>query len=66
MAINSEKLSPEEFASLRTVGNTTANETQAAIPIEHSVRLIGLGYMVDLCGKLRMTTPGRRRMTGDP
>lgn len=66
MAINLEKLSLEEFASLLTVGNTTANGAPAAIPIEHSVRLIGLGYMVDLFGKLRMTTPGRRRMTGDP
>jgi hypothetical protein len=34
----------------------------AVIPIEHSTKLIALGYMVDLIGRLRMTTPGRQRI----
>ena len=57
-----ERLSEEEFASLLAVGNTPVNGHPAGIPTEHSARLIGLGYMVDLSGKLRMTTPGRLRM----
>jgi hypothetical protein len=32
------------------------------IPLEHSARLIALGYMVDIAGRLRMTTPGRYRI----
>jgi hypothetical protein len=62
MASKSEKLTLEEFASLLTVGNTSVNQPPAAIPVEHSARLIGLGYMADLAGRLRMTTPGRRRI----
>jgi hypothetical protein len=61
--VKSEMLTREEFASLLTVGNTSAvNEPPAVIPAEHSARLIGLGYMVDLAGRLRMTTPGRSRI----
>ena len=33
-----------------------------AIPAEHSARLIALGYMVHLEGRLRMTTAGRVRI----
>ena len=62
MASKSGKLTLEEFASLLTVGNTSVNQPPAAIPVEHSARLIGLGYMADLAGRLRMTTPGRRRI----
>ena len=62
MASKSEKLTLEEFASLLTVGNTSVNQPPAAIPVEHSARLIGLGYMADLAGRPRMTTPGRRRI----
>jgi hypothetical protein len=58
----SEILSPEEFASLLAVGNTPVNGSPPAIPGAHSARLIALGYMVDLHGRLRMTTPGRYRM----
>jgi hypothetical protein len=59
----SEPLTPEEFASLLTVGNTCAvREPPAVIPAEHSARLIELGYMADLQGRLRMTTPGRSRI----
>src|SRR3984893_7237294 len=62
MAPKSHMLTREEFASLLTVGNTSVNEPAAVIPAEHSARLIGLGYMVDLAGRLRMTTPGRSRI----
>jgi hypothetical protein len=54
---------PEEFASLLTVGNTCAvREPPAVIPAEHSARLIELGYIPDLAGRLRMTTAGRSRI----
>ena len=59
----SRYLSKAEFTSLLTVGNTCAVlEPPAVIPAAHSVRLIALGYMVDLSGRLRMTTPGRARI----
>ena len=57
-----EKLTHEEFASLLTVGNATVRTSAPAIPDEHSARLIALGYMVHLEGRLRMTTPGRVRI----
>jgi hypothetical protein len=63
MASESKMLTSEEFASLLTVGNTSAVvDRPAAIPAEHSAKLIALGYMVDLDGRLRMTTPGRQRI----
>jgi hypothetical protein len=62
MAPKSKMLTREEFASLLTVGNTSVNEPPAVIPAEHCTRLIGLGYMADLAGRLRMTTPGRVRI----
>jgi hypothetical protein len=63
MVSKSEMLTREEFASLLTVGNTsTVTSLPAVIPAAHSARLIALGYMVDLAGRLRMTTPGRMRM----
>jgi hypothetical protein len=34
----------------------------SSIPAEHRAKLIALGYMVDLDGRLRMTTPGRQRI----
>jgi hypothetical protein len=55
-------LTTEEFASLLTVGNSWRNRLAPAIPAAHSARLIALGYMVDLEGRLRMTTPGRMRI----
>jgi len=59
-------LTSEEFASLLTVGNTSAiREPPAVIPAEHSARLIELGYMVDLQGRLRMTSEGRIRIYAD-
>jgi hypothetical protein len=56
-----EKLTREEFASLLTVGNTSVRSSAPAIPAERSARLIALGYMVHLEGRLRMTTIGRVR-----
>jgi hypothetical protein len=63
MTSESKMLTPEEFASLLTIGNTSAvTRPPAMIPAEHSARLIALGYMVDLEGRLRMTTQGRIRI----
>jgi hypothetical protein len=63
MARTSKKLTRQELASLLTVGNTCAvREPPAIIPAEHSVRLIELGYMAELAGRLRMTATGRYRI----
>jgi hypothetical protein len=62
MASETKILSLEEFTSLLLVGNTPVNGSAPANPAAHSARLIALGYMVDLEGRLRMTTPGRFRM----
>jgi hypothetical protein len=49
------------------VGCTPAiNGPPAVIPSEHSTRLIALGYMADIAGRLRMTTPGRIRIAAGP
>jgi hypothetical protein len=52
----------EEFASLLAVGNTPVSGSAPKIPAAHSARLIALGYMADIAGRLRMTTPGRFRI----
>jgi hypothetical protein len=62
MGLKSEILTNEEFGSLLLIGNAPVFDPPAVIPAEHSARLIALGYMVDLSGRLRMTTPGRQRM----
>lgn len=63
MALEPEMLTREEFVSLLTVGNTcVVTSPPAAIPAEHSARLIALGYVADIFGRLRMTTSGRFRM----
>jgi hypothetical protein len=62
MASDSKTLTREEFASLLTVGSATVRDPPAVIPTEHSARLIALGYMADIAGRLRMTTPGRSRI----
>jgi hypothetical protein len=63
MVPESKRLTREEFASLLKVGETSAVlEPPATIPVEHSARLIALGYMADVAGRLRMTTPGRARI----
>jgi len=59
----SEILTPEEFASLLRVGDLSAfRDAPAVIQAEHRTRLVALGYLVDLDGRLRMTTPGRYRI----
>ena len=62
MTLEATKLTHDEFASLLTVGNAHVRSPAPAIPAEHSARLIALGYMVHLEGRLRMTTPGRVRI----
>ena len=62
MASKSKPLTPEELASLLKVANRSAVlEPPAIIPSEHRARLIGLGYMANRSGRLRMTTAGRRQ-----
>ena len=62
MATQPTTLTPEEFVSLLAIGNMPVHGPAPAIPAAHSARLIALGYMVDLAGRLRMTTPGRFRI----
>jgi hypothetical protein len=62
MASEPTSLTDEEFAFLLMVGNAHANGSTPAIPGAHSARLIALGYMADIAGRLRMTTPGRFRI----
>ena len=62
MASKSKPLTPEELVSLLKVANRSAVlEPPAIIPSEHRARLIGLGYMANISGRLRMTTTGRRQ-----
>jgi hypothetical protein len=61
--VTEKKLTPEEFTSLLTVGNTfNVLEPPAVIPAQHGARLIELGYMAELAGRLRMTALGRQRI----
>lgn len=62
MASAPKILTHEEFVSLLTIGRCSVFDPPAVIPAEHSARLIGLGYIWDIAGRLRMTTPGRRRI----
>jgi hypothetical protein len=55
-------LTHEEFASLLLIGAPSTYGPPTVIPPEHSDRLIALGYMADIAGRLRMTTPGRIRL----
>jgi hypothetical protein len=66
MAHGSKKLTREQLASLLKVANTCAmSEPPAIIPAKHSARLIGLGYMAHLEGRLRMTFDGRQRIAAE-
>jgi hypothetical protein len=70
MASETNNLTFEEFASLLRVSDLSSfRNPPAVIPAAHSSRLIALGYLVELAGKLRMTTPGRHliatRVIGD-
>jgi hypothetical protein len=61
--VEAKILTPEEFASLLAVDTTFAVlEPPALIPAEHSARLIELGYVTDLAGRLRVTTRGSQRI----
>ena len=63
MTVHAPKLlTPEEFASLLAIGSVPVNGLVPAIPAAHRARLIALGYMADIQGRLRMTTPGRYLM----
>jgi hypothetical protein len=63
MDLEAQMLTPAEFASLLRVADLSAfRNAPAVIPTDHSDRLIALGYMVDLEGRLRMTTAGRVRI----
>jgi hypothetical protein len=62
MAEEARALTIKEFASLLAVGNSLVDDPAPVIPAEHSARLIALGYMVDLLGRLRLTTRGRIRI----
>jgi hypothetical protein len=62
MASEPKVLTRGEFASLLTVGRCSILEPPPVISAQHSARLIGLGYITDIAGRLRMTTPGRQRM----
>ena len=62
MASEPAALTPEEFASLLAIGSVPVNGLVPAIPAAHSARLIALGYMADIQGRLRMTTTGRYLM----
>jgi hypothetical protein len=62
MASKTTTLTDEEYASLLSVGNAPVHGPTPAIPAAHSTRLIALGYMADIAGRLRMTTPGRFRI----
>ena len=56
-------LTREEFVSLLIVGNSCAvTDVAAVIPAEHTARLIALGYMAYLSGRLWMTKSGKSRI----
>jgi hypothetical protein len=56
-------LTREEFVSLLIVCNTCAvTDVLAVIPPEHTARLIALGYMAAVSGRLWMTKSGRSRI----
>ena len=59
MVPKTDALTAEEFASLLVVGNVPPNGRAPIIAAAHRDRLIALGYMVFLAGRLRMTTNGR-------
>jgi hypothetical protein len=62
MTSETQMLTAEEFASLILIGNMPVNGQAPQVPAAHSARLIAMGYMVDLAGRLRMTTHGRIRI----
>jgi hypothetical protein len=55
-------LTHEEFSLLLLIGTPSTYGSAAVIPAEHKARLIALGYIADVQGRLRVTTPGRMRL----
>jgi hypothetical protein len=58
----SEFLNSDQFISLLTVGDVTPTGRAPTIPIDHETLLVRLGYVVNLQGRLRITTHGRLRL----
>jgi hypothetical protein len=65
MASEPNVITDEEFASLLALGRCSMLQPPAVIPGEHRARLIWLGYIADIGGRLRTTTSGRRRIAAD-
>jgi hypothetical protein len=57
-----EFLTRDQFISLLMVGDVTPNGLAPIIPIDHETLLVRLGYVVNLQGRLRITTHGRQRL----
>ena len=57
-----EVLTDTQLISLLTVADAEPNAEPPIIPTRHQDRLIELGYIVDLHGRLRMTALGRIRV----
>jgi hypothetical protein len=57
-----EFLTRDQFISLLMVGDVTPSGLAPIIPIDHEALLIRLGYVVNLQGRLRITTHGRLRL----
>jgi hypothetical protein len=65
MASGPKVITREEFASLLAVGRCSMLQPPAVVPGEHRARLIWLGNIADIGGRLRMTTSGRRRIAAE-
>jgi hypothetical protein len=57
-----EFLTRDQFISLLMVGDVTPSGLAPIIPIDHETLLVRLGYVVNLQGRLRITTHGRLRL----
>ena len=57
-----EFLTRDQFISLLMVGDVTPSGLAPIIPIDHETLLVRLGYVVNLQGRLRITTHGRQRL----
>lgn len=57
-----EFLTRDQFIALLIVGEARPNSPAPIIPADHEIFLSGLGYVVNLNGRLRLTTPGRMRL----
>ena len=63
---SSTRLRKSELASLFRVGHLpVVNTPPPDIPTEHQARLIALGYIVNLLGRLRMTSLGRALLAAE-